>query len=326
MNINGILHSIIEQLRQWIQPRRNYLLSLPERSARSTAAFVGGMSFLLTDTLLPKTMRETAFYRAFVGNIQRYIAHRIGDAPLADSELITFSGAEIGDDFVQRKMVGNTLEIAGLLAMRVSPIWVFALATDAVAGGAVFVDRLADHLRRNGVIEADATPDDLTEVLGAMEQALRTTAAPIDTPPLSRADLTEMTNELVASYDNVFQKGGALLPEFEAVWQRMNQLAQQENISLERLSGIMTVDALRHNLAALGQTGVDVSHALGTTSAELFDETILDSYRQTLDTIAVQGVPNYVGTTLRPFLTTAASHFDPTRSTWTERWLGHPQN
>ena len=300
MNINLILQSLMERLRLWIGQRRNYLLSLPERSTRSAAAFVGGMSFLLTDTLLPTTLRETAFYRAFVGNVQRYIAHRIGDAPLDHPELITFSGAEIGEDFVQRKLVGNALEVAGLLAMRVSPIWVFALATDTVAGGAVFVERLADHLRRNGVIAPDATPDDLTDLLSTMEQALRTTAAPIDTPPLSRTDLAQMTDELVASYGNVFQKGGELLPEVEAVWQRMNQVAQKENISIERLSGIMTIDALRANLSTLGKTSIDVTQALGSTSAELFDETILDSYRHTLDKIAAQGATNYVSTTPAP--------------------------
>ena len=88
------------------------------------------------------------------------------------------------------------------------------------------------------------------ELLGAMEQALRTTAAPIDTPPLSRTDLAEMTNDLRASYGNLMQKSGQLLPEYETIWQRMVQLAQSENISLEQLSGIMTMDAMQNNVSA----------------------------------------------------------------------------
>lgn len=305
---------------------RNYLISLPERGLRSLSAFLSGVGYLLTDTLLPGTFRETAFYRAFVGNIQRFIATHVGDVPLDDQPLLSLSGGEIGEDFIQRKMVGNTLEVAGILAMRASPIWVFALATDAVAGGAIFAERLTEHLRRNGVIAEEATTHDLTELLQAAEQALRTTAAPIDTPPLSRTDLAQMTDELRSSYGYLIQKGGQMMPEFESIWQRMLNLAQKENISIEQLSGIMTIDALQNNLSAFGKSSVDVTQAVGDTSAELFSEKILDSYRQTLDKIAEQGAARYVGTTLRPFLTTAAGHFHPKRSTWTERWLARKEN
>lgn len=321
MTLHKIWHLLLQRLRALLARYRTYFLSLPERSTRSAAALIGGISFLLTDTLLPGTLRQTTFYRAFVGNIQRYIANRIGDVPLMDADLLSLNNGEIGNDFLQRKMVGNTLEVAGLLAMRVSPIWVFALATDAVEGGAVFAERLTQHLRRNGVIQEDTSPNDLTELLGAMAQALRTTAAPIDTPPLSRKDLALMSYDLRNSYLNLAKKSGQLLPEFEDVWQRMVHLTQAENISLEQLNGIMTLDVLQNNLTTLGKTGVDITQAVSNTSIELFDETILESYRHTLDQITAQGAAPYVSQTLRPFLLAAASHFDPKRSTWTEKWL-----
>ena len=39
-----------------------YAVSLPERALRSTAAALGGVSKLMTDTLLPKSVRGLGFY------------------------------------------------------------------------------------------------------------------------------------------------------------------------------------------------------------------------------------------------------------------------
>ena len=47
-----------------------YTLSLPERLVRSTAAAVGGVSKLLTDTIIPEPLRKTTAYTAMVGEIR----------------------------------------------------------------------------------------------------------------------------------------------------------------------------------------------------------------------------------------------------------------
>ena len=92
----------------------------------------------------------------------------------------------------------------------------------------------------------------------------------------------------------------------------MEQIAQQEDISIEQLSGFMTANA-----AALAKTGL----AFGKTSTELFGEKILDSYAQTLDEISREGVSHYLGRNFLPFLQTAVAHLDPNRITWTESTL-----
>ena len=47
--------SFTDKVRQHL----NYSLSLPERTVRSLAAVAGGTTTLLTDTLLPESMRQT---------------------------------------------------------------------------------------------------------------------------------------------------------------------------------------------------------------------------------------------------------------------------
>ena len=97
-----------------------YALSLPERTVRSASAAVGGVSKLLTDSLLPESVRETTLYRVMIGNTQKFVIESLGNVK-------TKEGEKLPDDFVARKIVGNVVDAAGIFAFRFSPLWVFAL-------------------------------------------------------------------------------------------------------------------------------------------------------------------------------------------------------
>jgi len=115
----------------------------------------------------------------------------------------------------------------------------------------------------------------------------------------------------------MLSRGQKLLPRLEDIQTGMDQVAIRENISLEELSGIMTLQASK-----LGKTGINSAVAIGKTSGEIFSERILDSYLKTLDEINHYGLPNYLGRTLEPFLRSAVRHFSPEQPTWTEKKLG----
>jgi len=289
-----------------------YTLSLPERSVRSLAALLGGATSLLTETLLPETLRGTSTYRVTVGLFQAFLIERVArvQRELGEEELA------LGDRYVQRKMLGNALEAAGLLTVHFSPLWVFAVAADAAGGSKVFLNRLVERLKAEGVIAQEAEPTELLEVLEALQAASMESATALDTPPLSREELARLAGEMRASYAEVFRDTGDLLPRLDELWEGMKGLAARENVSLEQLSGILTVDA-----AALFKKGVGTASAFGQTGAALFDKAILESYRGTLERISREGVNTYVRRHLRPFLVAARAHFDPERWTWLEGLL-----
>jgi hypothetical protein len=289
-----------------------YVLSLPERSLRSLAAVAGGTSLLLTETLFPAALRGTTLYRVFIGDAQRFVVDQVAQVQREGRA----DGAPVSDDYVRRKMVGSALETAGLLAMHFSPLWVFAIAGDAAAGSSVFLRRLVEQLKQNGVIAADAHPTDLVALLDAIQTASRHSAVAIDTPPLSRAELAALADELTAAYGAMFASGRRLLPEFETIWSRMERLARRENVSVAQLGGIMTVAVARW-----GKRGIGAVLAVGATGSGLFGDKILTSYAETLDQVARRGVGDYLSYNLRPFLKAAADHFDPDRLTWTEARL-----
>lgn len=120
-----------------------------------------------------------------------------------------------------------------------------------------------------------------------------------------------------AGYGRAFKRTTDLMPQLDDIWAGMEQLARRENISMERLGGLMAVNAVPWSKKSAG-----IMRAAGQTGAELFDEKILDSYRTTLALASQQGVDGYVREHMRPFLQAARSHFDSGRTTWVERKLG----
>ena len=318
-----------------------YMVSLPERTIRSLAAAAGGTMSLLTETLFPESLRGTTLYRTFLGDTQRFILEKIAQvqpvtgeskpAGDADQQLqsepasvrpVESSPTGAGDpQYVPKKMVGTALETAGLFAMHFSPLWVFAIAGDAAAGSSVFLDRLVEQLKRNGVLPPEADIGRLDDLLAAIQDTARQSATAIDTPPLSREELGKLASDMTSAYGRMFGRATNLLPRLETLWTQMEQITSRDNISMEKLGGILSID-----VAQWGRKGIGAVLAVGQTGADLFGEKILDSYARTLETIGKEGVTEYLNRRMAPFLQAAADHFDPERRTWTEslvaRWLG----
>jgi hypothetical protein len=286
-----------------------YAMSLPERTIRSLAALAGGTSRLLVETLFPESLRRSTTYRVTLGMMQQFIIEQVAGM---ENE-ISADQDQLGEDFLQRKLAGNAIEAAGLLTMGASPLWVFAFAGDAAGGGKMYLNRLIRHLKANGVIDEEAQATNLVDVLEAIQSASVKSATMVDTPPLSREALSGLVDEMADSYARVFRSTSRFIPRIDALWKKMEGIARRENVSLERLVGMMTIDA-----ATWSKKGAGAVKSTGAAGVELFDEKILDSYRQTLDKALDRGVNNYMLDQMRPFLDSAVGHFDPERKTWTE--------
>ena len=287
----------------------NYLLSFPERAIRSAAALVGGTSLLLTETLLPDVVRSTTTYRVLVGDLQKTLITRVAQVQMAGDS----PENAITNGYLQKKLVGSSLEAIGLLTVRFSPVWALAIIGDAAGGGQVFLSRLVQNLKANGLIDPQSEPTSLEELLAAIQNAALTGARTIDTPPLTSAELETVTDELAASYGDMSGKSQQLLARITHIGWRMEDVAQDQALSYEQVSGLMTVDA-----ANLSRSSLGAGLALSQTSGELFVEHILSSYGRTLDRISEQGPGAYLSESLTPFLEAALSHLDPAKSTWTE--------
>jgi hypothetical protein len=284
--------------------------SLPERLARALGSLIGGSTLLLTKTLIPSAVKNSNSYRFTFGMFQTFLIKNV--AQLDDFQTDT----ELQEHFLNRKLLGTSLEAAGLLTMHLSPVWIFAIASDAAKGGQVFLNRLVHHLKEHDVIAEDSNPESLEQVLLSIHDMGRLGATAIDTPPLTMLEVEELAAQLRESTASLRKNSANLLPRFEAIWNQISQVASQENLSTEQVLGMLSVSA-----ASIAQTSVGTAGALGKTGFYFLDEIILNDYKETLADISDTGYLGYMQQNMQPFVQKAQSHFNFKNETRSQTWF-----
>jgi hypothetical protein len=293
-----------------------YTLSLPERLVRSTAAALGGVSKLLTDTVIPEPLRKSTAYTAMVGNFQRFFIEKIAEVQgvyAADPQ------SALPEKFIPRAIAGNVISAAGLFAVGLSPLWVFAFLGDIADGSKVYLNRLVAELKDSGVIAADADIKEVDELLTALGNAGKDTAKVFDLPPVDTAAITKLREDLTRGYAGVFKEGTNLLPRMDTLWSKMQSLARRDGVAVESIVGLMTLD--------LGKTAgkaIDAAFAVGATTTDLLSETIFQSYGETIEKIQREGAAACLEEASKPYVEAIATHWSFGKRTWTERlweWL-----
>lgn len=305
---------MFDNLNENTRKQLGYLLSLPERSIRSLAAVTGGTTMLLTDLLLPQVAKDSIIYNAVVGDFQRFMVHTLAQMEHEGLERGAFR--EINGEYPFRKVAGTAIEAFGLLSVRFSPLWVFALAGDAAGGSRVYLNRLVAQLKENDVIAQDREITSIESLFVAMQDASKSSVTVIDTPPLTREELNKITADLRQNYGRMFRDTTNLVGRMDTLWTRIETVADEQDVSTEAVEGAMTLD-----LVGWGKKSAGTVAAVGQTTGDLVGEHILESYAQTLDGISKVGLPKYVGDHMTPFVVTAVNHFDPKSTSWTETTL-----
>lgn len=284
--------------------------SLPERIARALGSLIGGSTLLLTKTLLPTAVKNSNSYRFTFGMFQAFMINNV--AQLSDVETDT----QLQEHFLNRKLLGTSLEAAGLLTMHLSPVWVFAIASDAAKGGQVFMNRLVHHLKEHDVILEDSNPESLEQVLLSIHDMGRQGATAIDTPPLSMAEVEELAAQLRESTASLSRHSADLLPHFEEIWIQISMVARRENLSTEQILGMLSVSA-----ASIAQTSAGTAGAIGKTGFYFLDEIILSDYKETLVSILDTGSLSYMQQNMQPFVQNAQSHLNFKIETRSQAWF-----
>ncbi len=274
-----------------------YTLSLPERLLRSTSAAVGGVSKLFTDTMLPKSVRELTFYQYVVGNTQRLLIESLGEVNAG-----TPGAAKLPDDYIARKIVGNAADAAGIFAFHFSPVWFFALVGDAATGTKGYLGRVVAELEKDGAIPPGSKIESVDRLLEALTAASVKSAAPIDAPPLSKAELAKVAGEISAAYSEVYRSAKGSLPSPEVLWDGFVELARREKLPLLQLSGAMALAATK------------------VAGGVAYDKILL-SYAESLAEVRVRGFAPFFADAAAPYVEAVTGAFSLSKKTFTERLL-----
>jgi hypothetical protein len=273
-----------------------FAASLPERVVRSTAALLGGTVHETAQLLLPRLARRSRLYEASAKNLLRILIEGVGAVePLTPTT--PDPNAPPPKELAIRKGAGNIVELGSIAAFGFSPLWLLAAVSDLTHGSRVYLHALTDDLKASGVIRDDVDVSSVDDLLGILEGTSGRTARLIDIPPVELAELRTSLRELA---------------------DEATDLPSQEQVG--RL-----YDGMRRTAAAEDRSLLEVSQGIGmafvTSARTMSDRHVNVPYREDWQPLRDEGFAAYARRVSRPYGEAAASHFDPDRTSYTERVL-----
>jgi hypothetical protein len=292
-----------------------YIISLPERSLRSTSALAGGLARELSEVVLPSSFRRTKLYRSLVDVTLRFVAEQVGQAQ-RPSEL----APGLPSDFALRRSAGNGIEMAGILLFRFSPVWILAALSDLSSTGRFLVREIAASLVEKGLLQSDVDFTTVDEILNGLEKTSGRLADNLNMPPFEVETLRREWQMLKREAGGMAPKQMPSKEELTNSWHELKAEATRQNCSVFELSSLMALSVVTQMPARALWLSQCATAAAGKTGT-LFASTLLENYRATLTEIREAGYLHYWARQLRPYISAAAHNFSPSQSSYTERFL-----
>ena len=270
----------------------NYLVSVPERTLRATAALGGGAIAETSKLLLPRVVRDSRSYQATVGRLLRIVVELVGDV-----DGVYAPDAMPVQEMAVRKTAGNVIEVGCVLAAGWSPLWLLAAAADLTGGTRAYLQTLVIELQRVNILSPTASIESIEDLLVALEGTSGTLADAVDMPPLNVADMR-------TTWQNLREHAQELPSpaELTQVFEDLEGISRKEGQSILTVSSTIAMGAVR-------------------AGVHLGDVHIWDYYRETLQQVGKEGLWTYVRRTATPYIHGAGRHFNPHRPTFTEQLL-----
>ena len=294
-------------------PSRAYLLSLPERVIRSALGLSAGLLREVGEVVLPRGVRRSQLYKSLVDTTLRFVIEQVGGAKgVYPAELPQ------PDDFLARRGAGNAIELLGIVAFRVSPVWVLAALADLSGLGRRLIPEISEALKAQGLLEKETRFESMDQLLDGLEKTSARLAETFNTPPL---DVAGLRKEWAAIRSEArFRKDLPPPKAIESQWKALSQESERQGRSIFETSSVMAVAAVR----ALPDKArwLSASVRVGAThTGKLFSAAILDYYSQTLNELREVGYLTYAKRQLSPYVSACVDQFSPQRRTLTQRLL-----
>ena len=267
-----------------------YVVSLPERLVRSTAASGGGLLLEATDHILPPPVRDAKIYQCLIARPLRITVGAVGGVsgrfPMQDIS---------GQELIQRKVAGNFVEAFSVFTVGFSPLWFLAVASDVTGGTRIYLDAFVKELKKAKVLPDGADISSVDDLLAVLDRTVGQAADAIDIPPTAISDMRESVELLRENVELI--PGPQRLAE---LFSELNVAAKEQRRSPLVVSTLVAAGAL--------QAGMKLGNAH-----------VLAFYAEALKAIRDEGVSAYLGRISQPYLDAATGHMARGRRTHTRR-------
>ena len=258
-----------------------YVVSLPERLLRATAASGGGLLLEAADHILPPVARGSKFYQCTIARPFRITVEFVGGVEGR------FEADMSAPELVKRKVAGNVMELGCVFTVGFSPLWFLAAASDVTNGTRAYLHSFVGELKQVGVLPESTDISTVSDLLTLLDGASSQAADAIDIPPAAIADM-RVAVELLREHAELIP-GPQRLSE---VFSQLNDAAREQKHSLLAVS----------TLVAAGAVGAGM---------RLGSDHIFSFYSDALKSIRAEGVSQYLGRISQPYLEAATRHLDP---------------
>lgn len=287
-----------------------YYLSLPERSIRAGAALLTGVTNLATETLLPKLVKDSVTYRVTFGMLQQFITTKIAGIEKEAAY------KQMDDQYVLKKTAGSIVEGIGLFSIRFSPVWMLAILSDITGGTKVYLKRLVEAYKKEGILEEDEGYDNFLDLLEGLSKTSELGLTAFDMPPISKAEFLEYKKALQENMSDQKNTASALFRDLEGLWNRMITLEQKEAIDISEISGAMAISAMK----VAGAKGFLFTKSTVNVTYATLHEQMIGPYKETLDEMGKVGFARYSKEQLIPHISKAIEHYDTQALTYTQKF------
>jgi len=291
-----------------------FVLSLPERLARSLGALSGGLLREIGIVLLPSRIRRTALYRLMVEVTLRFLIEELGRV-----EGIYSTEGKL-ENFLAKRSASHGIELLGLLTIHVSPIWVLAALADATGAGHSLIQEIAQSLKDEGLLDRNSKFETLDQLLDGLEKTSAHLAETLNLPPVRLTDLRREWTRLKEALPRIPQQNVPAMSRLERMWMKLAQSSAAEERSVFSVCSMLAISAVEEipaNMLWLSRAARTAAKRTG----EVVGEALLTHYAQSLEEISRTGPLEYWKREFRPYLRAAAEQFVPENESSTERLL-----
>lgn len=294
---------------------RVYLLSLPERVIRSALGLSAGLLREIGEVALPGAVRRGQLYKTLVDTTLRYLIEQVGGAT-------GVYPAEVpqAQDLLARRGVGHAIELLGIAAFRISPVWVLAALADLSGLGRRLIPEIADALKEAGLLEKEAQFENVDQLLDGLEKTSSRLAQTMNAPPIGVARLRKEWREIRLQARGLKPVDLPSVKDISSRWEELKDEASRQGRSIFETSSVVAISAVR----ALPDRArwLSSSTRVGAVrTGRLFSAAILEDYRHTLNELREVGYVTYARRQLSPYLRACVDQFSRQPRSTTERLI-----
>jgi hypothetical protein len=296
-----------------------YLLSLPERVIRSALGFSAGLLREIGEVALPRTVRRGQLYKNLVDTSLRYVIEEVGGA-----KGVYPGGEPQARDFIGRRGVGHGIELLGIAAFRISPVWVLAALADLSGLGRRLIPEIAEALQGAGLLERETQFENVDQLLDSLERTSARLAQTVNAPPLDVPGLRREWADIRRQARGLKPADLPSVKDITSRWEVLKDEAALQGRSVFEISSLLAISAVR----AVPNRAVWLSSSARVGAArtgKLISATILEDYTHTLNELREIGYGSYAKQQLSPYLRACVDQFSRQHRSMTERLIARIQ-